>query len=91
MIVFGQDRHVIRSDACEERFGLRVILNSVNPKSLGAVDVSTLGANPFNGTRQASQEASLGEFGINRPIDCRSGSPVTTAYRRRSRRSNKLS
>jgi uncharacterized protein (TIGR04141 family) len=65
VVVFGQGRHLIKSGACEERFGLRVTLNSVDPKSLRAVDVSTLEANPFHGTRQASREASLGEFGIN--------------------------
>lgn len=65
VVVFGQGRHLIRSGACEERFGLRVTLNSVDPNSLRAVDVSTLEANPFHGTRQASREATLGEFGIN--------------------------
>jgi uncharacterized protein (TIGR04141 family) len=65
VVVFGQGRHLIKSGACEERFGLRVTLNSVDPKSLRAVDVSTLEANPFHGTRQASREATLGEFGIN--------------------------
>ena len=65
VIVFGQGRHLIKPGTCEERFGLRVTLNSVDPKSLRAVDVSTLEANPFHGTRQASREATLGEFGIN--------------------------
>jgi uncharacterized protein (TIGR04141 family) len=65
VLVFGQGRHLIKSGTCEERFGLRVTLNSVDPKSLRAVDVSTLEANPFHGTRQASREATLGEFGIN--------------------------
>ena len=64
-IVFGQGRHLLRGGAYEERFGLRVTLNSVDPDSLRAVDVSTLDANPFHGTRQASREAALGEFGVN--------------------------
>ena len=64
-IVFGQGRHLLKAGTYEERFGLRVTLNSVDPKSLRAVDVSTLDANPFHGTRQASREATLGEFGIN--------------------------
>lgn len=64
-IVFGQGRHLLKGGSYEERFGLRVTLNSVDPKSLRAVDVSTLDANPFHGTRQASREAALGEFGIN--------------------------
>jgi uncharacterized protein (TIGR04141 family) len=29
VIVFGQGRHLIKSGACEDRFGLRVTLNSV--------------------------------------------------------------
>jgi len=64
-VVFGQGRHLLRDGSYEERFGLRVTLNSVDPDSLRAVDVSTLDANPFHGTRQASREATLGEFGIN--------------------------
>ena len=64
-IVFGQGRHLLQGGSYEERFGLRVTLNSVDPKSLRAVDVSTLDANPFHGTRQASREAALGEFGVN--------------------------
>jgi uncharacterized protein (TIGR04141 family) len=55
VVVCGQGRHLIKSGACEELFGLRVTLNSVDPKSLRAVDVSTLEANPFHGTRQASR------------------------------------
>ena len=64
-IVFGQGRHLLKGGVYEERFGLRVTLNSVDPDSLRSVDVSTLDANPFHGTRQASREAPLGEFGVN--------------------------
>jgi uncharacterized protein (TIGR04141 family) len=73
IVVFGQGRHLIKPGACEERFGLRVTLNSVDPKSLRAVDVSTLEANPFHGTRQASREES--------------GARALTARRRRGHRS----
>ena len=87
-IVFGQGRHLLKEGSYEERFGLRVTLNSVDPKSLRAVDVSTLDANPFHGTRQASREAALGEFGVNldqdilravtgRPIEERLGRRMT--------------
>ena len=64
-LAFGQGRHLLKVGSYEERFGLRVTLNSVDPDFLRAVDVSTLDANPFHGTRQTSREASLGEFGIN--------------------------
>jgi uncharacterized protein (TIGR04141 family) len=48
VLVVGKGRHLIKAGACEERFGLRVTLNSVDPKCLHAVDVSTLEANPFH-------------------------------------------
>ena len=64
-LVFGQGRHLLRPGACEERFGLRVTLNSVDPDELRAVDVSTLESNPFHAKRQASRAAPLGEFGLD--------------------------
>lgn len=87
-ITFGHGRHLLRPGSWEERFGLRATLNSVDPKSLRAVDVSTLESNPFHGKRQASREATLGEFGINldrdilravtgRPLDKRLGRQMT--------------
>jgi uncharacterized protein (TIGR04141 family) len=87
-LVFGHGRHLLRPGVCEERFGLRTTLNSVDPKSLRAVDVSSLEANPFHGKRQASREAPLGEFGVNldqdilravtgRPIEDRLGRQMT--------------
>lgn len=85
-IAFGQGRHLLKEGSYEERFGLRVTLNSVDPKSLRAVDVSTLDANPFHGTRQASREAALGEFGINLDQDILravTGRPVDESLGRR--------
>jgi uncharacterized protein (TIGR04141 family) len=64
-LVFGQGRHLLRPGICEERFGLRVTLNSVDPDELRAVDVSTLESNPFHAKRQASRAAPLGEFGLD--------------------------
>lgn len=64
-ISFGHGRHLLDPNTIEERFGLRVTLNSVNPDELRAVDVTTLDANPMHGKRQPSQAATLGEFGLN--------------------------
>lgn len=64
-ITFGHGRHLLDLNAIEERFGLRVTLNSVNPDELRAVDVTTLDANPMHGKRQPSHAAPLGEFGLN--------------------------
>jgi uncharacterized protein (TIGR04141 family) len=64
-LTFGHGRYLLRAGSYEERFGLRVTLNCVDPKSLRAVDVTTLEANPFHARRQASRVAPLGDFGIN--------------------------
>jgi uncharacterized protein (TIGR04141 family) len=87
-LAFGQGRHLLREGVCEERFGLRVTLNSVDPRFLRAVDVSTLESNPFHAKRQASRAAPLGQFGLNldqdilravtgRPTDESRGSQMT--------------
>ena len=87
-LVFGQGRHLLREGSCEERFGLRVTLNSVDPRLLRGVDVSTLESNPFHAKRQASRAAPLGQFGLNldqdilravtgRPTDETLGSQMT--------------
>jgi uncharacterized protein (TIGR04141 family) len=64
-IAFGHGRHLLDPNTIEERFGLRVTLNSVNPDELRSIDVTTLDANPMHGKRQPSQAAPLGEFGLN--------------------------
>lgn len=62
---FGYGRHLLNPGSYEERFGLRATLNSIDPDLLRAVAVTTLEANPFQGKRQASRAAPLGEFGLN--------------------------
>jgi len=62
---FGHGRHMLSGGCYEERFGLRVTLNSINPDELRAVDVTTLEANPFHAKHQAARAAPLGEFGLN--------------------------
>ncbi len=64
-VSFGHGRHLLNPNGIEERFGLRVTLNSVNPDELRSVDVTTLDANPIHGKRQPSQAAPLGDFGLN--------------------------
>ena len=62
---FGHGRHMLSGGCYEERFGLRVTLNSINPDELRAVDVTTLEANPFHAKHQAARAVPLGEFGLN--------------------------
>jgi uncharacterized protein (TIGR04141 family) len=37
-LAFDQGRHLLREGTCEERFGLRVTLNSIDPRLLRGVD-----------------------------------------------------
>ena len=41
---FGGGRYLLRDDRLERDFGLRIVLNSVDPESLRSVDVRTLDA-----------------------------------------------
>jgi uncharacterized protein (TIGR04141 family) len=72
-LCFGHGRHLINSAAVEERFGLRVTLNAVDPEQLRAVELTTLEANPIHGKRQPSRAGSLGEFGLNLDQDLMRG------------------
>ncbi|MBB4365540.1 uncharacterized protein (TIGR04141 family) [Bradyrhizobium sp. CIR18] len=43
-IAFGYGRLILQDGVIEERFGLKVVLNSVDPKSLRSIDKTSLGA-----------------------------------------------
>ena len=40
-VVFGHGRHLLNDGVTEERFGLKVVLNSVDPKNLRSIDKTT--------------------------------------------------
>lgn len=62
---FGHGRHFLREDRVERDFGLRVVLNVVDPESLRSVDIRTLDETTLLTTRQASRDSTLGAFGID--------------------------
>ncbi len=62
---FGVGRHLLRDDVTEERFGLKVVLNSVDPESLRSIDKTTLGTVPKHSREQMSREVNASEFGID--------------------------
>lgn len=64
-ITFGQGRHLLNDDVIEERFGLKVVLNTVDPDSLRSIDKTTLGSNPKQSREQISHESSAATFGID--------------------------
>jgi uncharacterized protein (TIGR04141 family) len=64
-ISFGQGRHLLKEGVAEERFGLRVVLNSVERESFRSIDKTTLGAIPKHSREQMSRDVAPAEFGID--------------------------
>lgn len=64
-IPFGLGVHMIIDEAIEERFGLRVTLNSVLAESIRSIEKRTLGANPKISKEQMGKAAKASEFGID--------------------------
>jgi uncharacterized protein (TIGR04141 family) len=61
-ITFGQGRHLLNADSWEERFGLRVALNSVGEGNLRSIDKRTFDAISRHSREQASREADARDF-----------------------------
>lgn len=64
-IVFGHGRFLLNLEAIEDRFGLKIVLNSVDPKSIRSLDKTTLGSNPKQSREQISRESEASSFGID--------------------------
>jgi uncharacterized protein (TIGR04141 family) len=64
-VTFGQGRHLLEDDSWEERFGLRVVLNSIGESNVRSIDKRKLDAISLHSREQASREASASEFEID--------------------------
>lgn len=64
-IVFGYGRSLLNEGVIEDRFGLKVVLNTVDPKSLRSIDKTTLGSVPKQSREQVSREGVAANFGID--------------------------
>jgi len=64
-ITFGQGRHLLVTEAFEDRFGLRVALNCIDETKIRSIDKQTFDAIARHTQEQASQEANAGEFGFD--------------------------
>lgn len=64
-VVFGFGRHLLIENAIEDRFGLKVVLNSVDHKNLRSIDKTSLGSVPKQTREQMSREAEVADFGID--------------------------
>lgn len=64
-VAFGLGRHLLNDDVIEERFGLKVVLNSVVKGTLRSIDKTTLGSVPKQSREQMSRESEAANFGID--------------------------
>lgn len=64
-ITFGYGRSLLFADCYEENFGLRVVLNSVDPEKLRSVDIQSLDAVPLSRRSQASVATNISSFGVD--------------------------
>ena len=64
-LTFGYGRHLLKHDCYEENFGLRVVVNAVDPKKLRNIDAHTLEAIPVQKKSQASVSTSFTDFGLD--------------------------
>ncbi len=65
LLTFGQGRHLMKPNCWEDRFGLRVALNSIGANRLRSIDTSKLDTVGLHSRVQVSKEAAPSEFGID--------------------------
>jgi uncharacterized protein (TIGR04141 family) len=64
-IMFGYGSHLLEDGVTEARFGLRVVLNSVEATQLRSIDHKRLDGVPRNTREQLSKAGGLDQFGLN--------------------------
>ena len=72
-LAFGIGRHLLKDDVYEERFGLKVALNSVQSGSFRSIVKTSLGSVPKHSREQMSRDVGVTEFGIDIEQDLVSG------------------
>lgn len=65
VVSFGLGRHLINAGATEDRFGLRIVLNSLDPMSLRSIDKTTLGSIPRHTREQIGRDSVAADFGLD--------------------------
>lgn len=65
LLTFGQGRHHLRPSCWEDRFGLRVTLNSIGENQVRSIDKNTLDTVGLHARVQVSKESAASEFGLD--------------------------
>ena len=62
---FGHAQHLLKRNAFERDFGLKVVVNRVDPKKLRSIDLKSFQELSVRRQEHASRETSLGTFGVD--------------------------
>jgi uncharacterized protein (TIGR04141 family) len=64
-VLFGHGRFLMNEGVAEERFGLKIVLNTMVKDSFRSVDRTALGSVPKQSREQTSRESAASSFGID--------------------------
>ncbi len=64
-VSFGVGRFLLKEGVAEERFGLKVVLNSTGEDGFRSIDKTTLGSVPKHSREQMSRDVAPSDFGID--------------------------
>jgi len=65
VLTFGQGRFLLKPDIVEERFGLKVCLNTIDETAIRSIDKRSFDALLTQSRVQTSRAAPIGEFGLD--------------------------
>lgn len=68
-IAFGYGRHLVRQEAVVQDFGMKVVLNEIDPAQIKSVDARTFDELTIHTRRGASRDSSLGVFELDNSRD----------------------
>jgi uncharacterized protein (TIGR04141 family) len=69
ILTFGTGFHLIKNEAIERDFGLRVTLNSVDPDKLRSLDKANYDHNPLNSRTQSSIDLGVFDLDVDSEMD----------------------
>lgn len=64
-LAFGMGRHLLKEGVYEDRFGLKVVLNSIEPENWRSIEKTSLGSVPKHSREQMSRDVASTDFGID--------------------------
>ncbi|MFC7421856.1 TIGR04141 family sporadically distributed protein [Iodobacter arcticus] len=69
IFTFGTGFHLVKNEAIERDFGLRVTLNSVDPDKLRSLDKASYDHNPLNSRTQSSIDLGIFDLDVDSEMD----------------------